>query len=237
MKQIVYTVLLFLSVSLFSCKKAMEEVTIEKSLNEFDTLTVNSVFEIQLTQGSSNSIRIEGAQKILENVEIAIENNTLTLSNSFKGNWLYPKKNKVRVYITTNGLHRINSNETSNIRTTNKLTGNEIGLVMTSKLNEANLAIDCNSFYFWNNHPCGGKVVLTGQTNELKVWSYALMAIDASDLNTPIASVENNSKGDCRIYCTTKLTYSILGTGNIYLSGDPTEIIKIEESSTGQLIQ
>jgi len=57
MKQIVYTVLLFLAVSLFSCKKAMEEVTIEKSLNEFDTLTVNSVFEIQLQWPSSDQFQ------------------------------------------------------------------------------------------------------------------------------------------------------------------------------------
>lgn len=237
MKQIVYTLLILSAVSLFSCKKSMEEVTIEKSLNEFDTLTVNSVFDIRLTQGTENSIRLEGAQKILENVEIRVENNTLTLSNSFKGNWLHPKKNKIKVYITTNGIQRINSNETSNIQTTNALTGDEIGLVMTSKLNEASLEVSCNSFYFWNNHPCGGKVVLTGQTNELKVWNYALMAIDASGLNTPIASVENNSKGDCRIQCFSKLTYSILGSGNIYLTGNPAEIIKVTESSSGKLIQ
>ena len=52
-----------------------------------------------------------------------------------------------------------------------------------------------------------------------------------------VASVENNSKGDCKIHCLSKLTYSILGSGNIYLTGNPPEIIKLEESSTGQLIQ
>ncbi len=237
MKKLAF-ILAILSVLLsVSCKKSMENVAVEKSLDEFDTLTVNSVFDVRITQGTTNTIRLEGAKKIIENVEILVENNTLTLTNNFKSNWLYPKKNKVVVHLTTNGLTRINSNETSNIQTTNALTGNEIGLVMTSKLNEANLEIDCNSFYFWNNFPCGGKVILKGNTYELKVWNYALMAVEASDLVTQVASVENNSKGDCKIHCLSKLTYSILGSGNIYLTGNPPEIIKLEESSTGQLIQ
>jgi hypothetical protein len=237
MNKLTFIIAILSMLTLASCKKSMEEVSVQKSLDEFDTLTVNSVFEVHITQGTENSIRLEGSKKIIEDVQFNVENNTLTLNNNFKGNWLYPKKNKIVVHLTTNGLCRINANETSNIRTTNALTGNEIGLVMTSKLNEANLEVDCNSFYFWNNFPCGGKVILKGDTYELKVWNYALMAVEATDLVSQVATIENNSKGDCKIQCLSKLTYSILGSGNIYLTGNPPEIIKIEESSTGQLIQ
>ena len=160
----------------------------------------------------------------------------MTLLNNFKGNWIYPKKNKITVKLTVNNLSRINANETCNIRTLNTLTGNEIGLVMTSKLNEATFAVDCNSFYFWNNFPCGGKINLSGTTNELKLWNVALMSVDAKNLVSNVVSIENSSKGDCRINCIQKLTYSIKGEGNIYLSGDPTELLKIEETSTGKLI-
>ena len=237
MKKFGFIVLAFACFVLFSCEKSMEKVTVERSLEEFDTLTVKNVFEIFLTQGTTNSIRLEGAKKIIENIDVRVENNTLILDNLYKGNWVHPKKNKIYVYITTNGLTRINSNETCNIQTTNALTGNEIGLVMTSKLNEATLEVNCNSFYFWNNHPCGGKLVLKGNTNELKLWNFALMSVDATELTAQISSVENHSKGDCRVHCLNKFTYSILGSGNIYLTGNPPEIIKIEESSTGKLIQ
>jgi hypothetical protein len=229
-----HSVLLLILMS--SCQKKMEPGVINVALEEFDTLTLNSVFNVELIQGTTNSISIEGAEKIIEKVDFNIENNTLTLLNNFKGNWIYPKKNKITVKLTVNNLSRINANETCNIRTLNTLTGNEIGLVMTSKLNEATFAVDCNSFYFWNNFPCGGKINLSGSTNELKIWNVALMSVDAKNLVSNVVSIENSSKGDCRINCIQKLTYSIKGEGNIYLSGDPTELLKIEETSTGKLI-
>ena len=62
------------------------------------------------------------------------------------------------------------------------------------------------------------------------------MSVDAKNLVSNVVSIENSSKGDCRINCIQKLTYSIKGEGNIFLSGDPTELLKIEETSTGKLI-
>ena len=229
-----HSVLLLIIIS--SCQKKMEPTVINFSLEEFDTLTLNSVFNVELIQGTTNSISIEGAKKIIEKVDFNIENNNLTLVNNFKGNWVYPKKNKITVKLTVNNLSRINANETCNIRTINTLTGNELGLVVTGKLNEATLAVDCNSFYFWNNFPCGGKINLSGSTNELKIWNVALMSVDAKNLLSNIVSIENSSKGDCRINCIQKLTYSIKGEGNIFLSGNPIELFKIEETSTGKLI-
>ena len=72
------------------------------ALEEFDTLTLNSVFNVELIQGTTNSISIEGAEKIIEKVDFNIENNTLTLLNNFKGYWIYPKKNKITVKLTVN---------------------------------------------------------------------------------------------------------------------------------------
>lgn len=231
-------ILLIVGLPLFfiSCKKTMEQQTIYKSLEEFDTLTMNSVFNVELIQGTENSISIEGAQKIIEKVDVKIINNTLTLVNNFKGNWIYPKKNKVKIVLTVNGLSRINANETCNIKTLNTLIGDEIGLVMTSKLNEASLDVNCNSFFYWNNFPCGGKIILSGTTNELKIWNVALMSVDAKALTANVAMIDNASKGSCRITSLQKLTYKINGEGNIYLSGNPPEVIELESNSTGELI-
>jgi hypothetical protein len=98
------------------------------------------------------------------------------------------------------------------------------------------LDLDCETFYFWNNFPCGGKVTLSGNTNILKIWNVALMAVDASKLHTSTALIENASKGDCKIFSTQSVTYTLTGEGNLYVKGNPAEIIKMEESSTGTLI-
>ena len=236
MKLVIYIALLLGFIGINSCKKSMNSTIIEKSLEEFDTVTFNSSFEVFLIQGTENKIKIEGAERIIDNIDFTIKNNTLTLKNSFKHGWLHPSKNKIKVYLTVNQLSRINANETCKIQSINTLIGTEIGLVFTSKLNEATLDLNCNTFYYWNNFPCGGKVTLSGTTNELKIWNVALMAVDAQNLVSNYVLVNNASKGDCKFTCLQTLDYSITGEGNIYVSGNPSSIIKSGESSTGKLI-
>ncbi len=236
MKKLLFTSLVILAFMNASCEKSMQIVSIQHELLEFDTVTFNSVFEVTLKQDTFNQLKIEGADKIVKDITFEISNGHLTLKNNFKGNWVYPKNNKIKILLTTNGLSRINANETCNIQSINTLTGNEIGLVMTSKLNDATLKVDCNSFYYWNNFPCGGKITLSGNTNELKLWNVALMQVDAADLLCNVARIENASKGGCSINCVQKLVYSITGEGNIYAFGNPTEIVPMEITSSGQLI-
>lgn len=236
MKNLIYIIIIFSALGFGSCNKSMEQHIIEKPLAEFDSLVLNSVFDVYLIQGTENSIKLEGAKKILENIDYSIENNTLTIKNNYKGNWVHPKHNKIKLTITVNQISRISANETCNIKTVNTLIGDEIGLILTSKLNEASLDVSCNTFYYWNNFPCGGRVKLTGTTNELKLWNVALMAIDAYELSANSVIIDNSSKGNCKVNCLQTISYSIKGEGNIYVKGNPIEIIKIEESSTGQLI-
>ncbi len=236
MKIILYIALIIGFVGINSCKKSMDSKVIERALGEFDTVTFNSSFEVFLIQGTENKIKIEGAERILENVDFSIEKNTLIIKNGFKRGWVHPSKNKIKVYLTVNQISRINANETCTIQSVNTLIGNEIGLVFTGKLNQATLDLNCNTFYYWNNFPCGGKVTLSGNTNELKIWNVALMAIDAEHLISNYVLVNNASKGDCKLTCLQTLDYSISGEGNIYVSGNPSSIIKSGESSTGKLI-
>jgi hypothetical protein len=219
------------------CNKEKPTETVQISLSEFDTLTLNSVFDVYLIQGDSNFVTLEGNPKVIEKVRAEVTNNTLNVYNDFSGKWLHPSNNRIKLTITTNGLTRINSGETCNIQTLNTLTGNEIGIVMTSKLNQATLDINCNSFYFWNNFPCGGKLTLRGNTHELKIWSVALMAVDAKDLTADIATLENKSKGDISATVTQFVHYKIGGSGNIQLWGNPTNLVDTGSDGDGKLIQ
>jgi hypothetical protein len=101
----------------------------------------------------------------------------------------------------------------------------------------ADLELNCNRFYYWNMAPSGGLLTLRGNTRELIIWNFALMSVDANNVTTDYAFVENHSKGDCKVFVRDKLDYSIYGEGDIYLSGEPNQINLIERTSTGRLIQ
>ena len=236
MRFLLYIAILVGAFSLGSCKKAMTKTTMEQNLEQFDSIVLNSVFEVHLIQGSSNSIKLEGATKILENIEFSVENNTLSIENKYRGNWMHPKNNKVLVYITVDTLNLITANETCNILSDNQLVSDELGLIMKSKLNNASLDVNCTTFYYWNNFPCGGKVTVKGSCYELKIWNVAIMAVDAKELMSQFGYVENSSKGNVSVNCAQKLRYKLTGEGDIHLFGNPTLIEKIEESGKGKLI-
>lgn len=230
-------IIILLSAPILSCKKQLSNTNLYLELTEFDTLTLNSVFEVELTQDTVNFIELNGSTKIIEKIEAINNNGNLSLTNNYNGNWLYPRNNKIVIRLHTNGLKLIKANETCNIRSTNALTGSEIGLIMTSKLNEATLQLNCGTFYYWNNFPCGGKINLSGQVNSLKLWNVALMTVDAKELTSQTAIVENSSKGDCKLTCLQELTCALKGEGNIYLRGNPVNVTITEQSSTGKLLK
>jgi hypothetical protein len=220
----------------FSCQKKWETVIVEKKLNDFDTLVLNDVFEVHLIQGEKNTIRMEGAKKILDNMLVDVQSNKLSIQNDFSIGWMYPSKNKIKLFITFDTLSLIVANQTCEIISENTLRGNEFGLIMKSKLNHAKLNVDCNSFYYWNNFPCGGMIELSGQAKELNLWNVALMAIDAKNLNCEEVNIQNASKGNVAVNCSSSLNYSIIGEGNIYLFGNPPNVFAETLTGKGKLI-
>ena len=234
MKQL-FILLCLLSIFL-SCEKEIINKSRFVELEPFDQIELNDAFELFITEGNNYSIEIVGDEKVIEYVDLQVENNLLTIENKRKTKWVSPKKNKINIYVTSLPLNLITAAEGCNIQTLNPITSMEFGLVLTGKSNQANLELNGNTFYYWNNFPTGGKLTLSGRTEKLKIWNFALMSVDARELISKQALIENSSKGDCQVTVLNKLEYSISGEGNIHLYGEPLEIIANDLSSSGRLI-
>lgn len=165
-----------------------------------------------------------------------INDGELRITSTYNSAWLRPKNNRVKIYITVVELKKININETGSLICTNELVGDEIGLITTGKLADVSLKLNCNTFYCWNNFPCGGKVNLSGECDFLKIWNYALMQVDAVSLLANSSLVENFSKGDVTVSTQNQLVYRIVGEGNIFENGDPIDIDILSDEGIGKLI-
>ena len=227
--------LLTLALLVSSCNKENTE-TLNIPVSGFNTLTLDDRFDVVLTQGTVEELKVTGHPALTKNVSIDQEGTELHIRSKGGSAWLRPGNNKVTLHITVKELKRININETCNVICSNALTGNEIGMVMTGKYAEAALQLNCNIFYFWNNFPCGGKVLLSGNVQQLKVWNHALMQIEAQELITQSCLIENNSKGTIRSVVQQSLTYKITGEGDIVIKGNPTNIQSLGDEGDGDLL-
>ncbi len=225
---------LFCCALLFSCEK--KELRKVVALKTFDKIELNDFFEVFLIQDTVCKLEIVAAPKIVNKVKYAIEDGKLIIDNSYRGNWSHPKSNKVKLYIHVIALKELNAQETCNVQTVNTLLGDEIGFILGSKLNQVSLDLNCTTFYAWNNFPCSGKITLTGQVQNLKLWTDALMAVDAKNLNASYALIVTKSKGNVEVNVSSIIDYSINGSGNIELYGNPSTVLNSGTTGTGKLV-
>jgi hypothetical protein len=233
-----------LSLSL-SCQKtkdcissAGKEIVVEYDLEEFDTLIVNNVFFVSLVQDSLNTIKISGYEDFVNSTQFEIRDNCLILDNCHRCPFVKPDKNKVSVEIHTNKISRITLNEASEVKCLNTLMHeNEIGLIVNSKYNEADLKLNVKTFYYWNTHLNGGKILVSGIGENIKLWNSSLGSVDARAFNCQRAFIWTNSKTDCFINASNSVEAEILNTGNIFYRGDPIVYLKYGENAEGRLIE
>lgn len=237
-KALIYFLFPLLLPLYYSCKNdpSVEEIEYN-NLPPFDEIILKGVFHVYLRQDTLFSIKIKGNKDFIDGVRFISDSGKLTFYNDSRWMWLRPENNDVELYITADQPKKISAFETCLIETVNPVITHEFGLELGYKYNEANLELNCHTFYYWNDFPCGGKLTLTGNTKELKLWNFALMAVDASGLTTDYALIDNYSQGDCRAFVRDVLEYSIHGEGNIYLYGNPDSIVENGISDSGRLIR
>jgi len=231
--------LIFLSLFVFASCTKDEVITGEEIITPaFSEIVLSSSFDVVITQDTTYSIRFEAAEVFFGALQYEVKEGVLYVYSEKSPRWRNPEAAKPKVYITSNRPKLIKALETCNITSTNPIISNEFGLIMASKLNYANLELDCKVFYYWNNHPCGGRIRLWGQTEQLKIWNYAIMAVDASECESDYALVENHSKGIVSVWTNEKFEYRLSGSGNIELKGNPPILNEITPADgSGQLIK
>lgn len=235
-----YCLLLTMFGLLISCNdEGFEETTLKQGLSPFSTVEINSAFDVYLVEDTIYALNIVGHENVIKNIEFKVENEILRITNESRVKWVMPDKNKVKLFIHSKTLREVWPNETCFITTVNPITVDEFRIVMghNPKLSELNLELDCGSFFYWNNHQCGGKLTIRGRTKNLILSIFGLMSVNASELTTVNAGINNSSKGNCTVKVENRIEYRIRGAGNIYLYGNPEVIIPHEVTSSGQLIR
>jgi len=226
---------LILATSFISCSKENEIRVKSEKLSAFNRVVLNDNFTIILEEDSIYSIEITGYQDI-EDIIFMISDSTLSIDNTKRFKWMKPRKNKIELKIKALEFREVTANEACYITNEKPLKSNHFGIVFNGKANEANLKLANNTFYYWNNFPCGGKLTLNGTTEVVKLWNYALVSIDAKNLEANYGIVENSSQGDIDLKINTRLEYGIYGIGNINLYNTPQSLINKGETNKGRLI-
>ena len=229
--------LCLISLLLVCCSCAKDEEVVKTfDLEKFDKIEFDDSFEVRFHTSREFRIVARGTDRFIDELEVLSRGDSILVENKVKRAWLRPESNKVVLDVYCDSISQIRANESCLISSIDTLRSDDLLLIVGSKLNVADLKINCTVFGYYNLFPCSGSMTFSGKANQLNIWNDALMEVDASSLTTPSALIENKSAATCSAHVTDQLRYSILNRGDIILSGNPPIIEATDTSGEGQLI-
>lgn len=83
--------------------------------SDFSGISVPSIIDVEIAQGSSNSIRIEGSDNLLQYCDVSVNENTLNIKLTKEAIHLSFKKFDVKVYVTAKTLNNIDISGTGDV--------------------------------------------------------------------------------------------------------------------------
>ena len=212
---------------------AGKEVQTELLRERFNEIHVCGTFNIELVQDTTYFVEGIGGSNVLDNLELDVKNDTLTMYNYNNCFWFREyKRPHIRIHFSD--IKRINLYETSYVYSNDSIT-DDFWLTIQTMLAEVDLLLNNQNFFFYVHHVTGGKYTFRGKTAKLYLDGYYSSVYDASGLESKVATVKNHSIADYKVWVTDEFHAEVYNRGNIYYKGSPTVYIDTI-ASTGKVL-
>jgi len=203
-----------------------ESRTIDSKFNEID---IQQGIKLYLTQGNSNSLKVEADENIMELLVTEVKNNQLKIY--FKKN-VYKAKAR-NVYLTTNSISSIDASSGSSVISENTWQSTNLQIHASSG---SSVKFHVNADEISCSSSSGSNIRLYGKTNNLSVKASSGSSIDADELNSVDTYAKASSGASINVNVSGKLTAKACSGGDVDYEGNPTTIDK-DTSSGGSVNQ
>jgi len=203
------------------CFKSTGSIVTEvRPAGNIHSIDVSHKVDVTVREGPAESILVEAGENIIGGITTRMENGTLFIDNENKCNWMRSYSNPIRVYVTGPGIRHIVQHGNGDITSDGLLHADTLTLEVW---NSGNIRVetDCQ-FLNAKQHVSVGDVDIKGSAGELYVYNAGNGFAWLSGLVAQTAQVDSRGTGDTQVRVDSLLSYSISGSGNIYLYGPAT---------------
>lgn len=233
--------LFLLSIFTGGCEKVNElytddrEVVKEIALDRYNYVRIWSVCDIRLVEDTVCKAVIRGQKSVVNNISFTQENQKIFVREKGTNQWHRGTERPLVEFHFTN-LRYFRIEEPSHLWSEDTIHSENLKVIAANGLSEVDLIIDTDSFYLENWTTNTGEYKLSGQCKKFHVKLCGSGSLQAEDLNTFHAVIEQNSIAHGYLSVEDTLEVSTFNKGNIYYSGNPKKII-FEQNASGKLIK
>jgi hypothetical protein len=192
-------------------------ITKDITIQPFDQLEANGVFNVVLTQGNKESLKIEAEDNLQALFEIKNEGSKLMVD--MKKDSHFNSKKKMTVYITFKNLKSMDLKMVGNVSSEGNLNFSDLSLANKS-VGSVDLALNAQKLDI--NNKSVGNLRLSGKAENAIIRSNSVGAIKASDLLVQTMDIDNDGVGSAEVNAVKELKVKDSFLGKVKNAGSAT---------------
>lgn len=182
----------------------------DRNPGAFSKLKVSGKVNVELVQGTTNNIHLEGSKEMIEKVKTELEGNQLVITGDDPS---------VKVIVTAPAFGHINTTGEVNLKSQGKLTGEDIRLETSGSVDVA-LDIEVTSIDVIATG--ASDVKLTGKTQSLSAEISGASDLKAYGLEADAARLNVSGSSDANVNVKTSIDANASGSSDVRYLGNPT---------------
>ncbi|GAB2527955.1 head GIN domain-containing protein [Rufibacter soli] len=195
-----------------------------RSVSSFTALSIAGGFEVELTQGTAPSLKLEAEENVLPLIESTVQNGTLTIKMK-KG---IKNARTLKVFVTVQDLKKLQLAGGIKLRTTNTLSAPSLALEFAGGIN-AVLALQVKELAA--DFAGGTKVTLSGRADKVTMDLAGATNLKALELKTNYLTLDAAGASSAQVSVAKELTVDAAGIVTVDYKGSP----KVSHSGMGKI--
>ncbi|WP_197088597.1 head GIN domain-containing protein [Rufibacter radiotolerans] len=195
-----------------------------RAVSTFTSLVISGGFEVELTQGTQESLKLEAEENVLPLIESTVQNGTLTIKIK-KG---LKSAKRLKAYVTVRDLKKLQLAGGIKLYTTNTITGSALALEFAGGIN-AVMALKVKDLTA--DFAGGTKVTFSGTADKVTLDLAGATNLKALELKTNYLTLDAAGASSAQVNVAKELTVDAAGIVTVDYKGSP----KVHHSGMGKV--
>jgi len=194
-------------------------VTRDVAVSSFDVLQASGIYELKLSQGSKESVKIEADENLQEYFNVHNDGSKLVIDMEKLKNKNLKNTGKMKVYVTFKNLKELDLKTVGDVSSEEQLSFEDLDLNtknvgdVTLKLTAKKIDVDCKGV---------GDVKLSGKANEAIVKNKGVGSFKAGNFVVQTMNIENQGVGSAEVNAEKDLKVKDTFLGKVTNKGNAT---------------
>lgn len=202
-----------------------------RSVAGFSGVTSTGSYNIFITMGSNESLRLEGDDEVISQIETKVENGILKISKKKtlnKKSWMSAER--VDIYIEAKTLHSLTVVGSGEIEVAGVVNATKLTNTITGS---GSISLEMNAKNYVALISGSGEIYAKGKSENTSVTITGSGNFEGTKLESEMANAKISGSGDIELTVNKNLDALISGSGNIKYGGNPS--VKYSKAGSGNI--